>query len=127
MPDQSNTEALARALCAAAGLNPDVLVVPLGLTRYWQQAERLLADPGPLLAALAEAGVLTVEEDVDWCQERCTGRSYYGEECGNTCRRTDDHATAHECVNGHYFPREPGEVVGTRERRYVTEWRPADE
>lgn len=91
-------------------------------------AEHLLEHyPEILLAALAEAGVLTVEEDVDWCQERCMSRDYYGEECGNTCRRTDDHPTPHECVNGHYFPRELGEAIGTRDRRYVTEWRPTDD
>lgn len=63
MPDRPNPEPLARALCASAGLDPDESPFPLRITRYWQQAERILADPGPLLEALASAGVLERDED----------------------------------------------------------------
>ena len=60
----ADTEALARVLCAADGEDPDKVVRGLTQDRpAWtfnrEQAERIVADPGPLLAALAEAGVLT--------------------------------------------------------------------
>lgn len=61
----SGVEALARVLSVADGREPDAHdPMMLGLRaysmweRYTEQAERILADPGPLLRALAEAGVL---------------------------------------------------------------------
>ena len=63
MTDRPNPEPLARVLCAADGEAPDNVVHGLSQDRpAWtfnrEQAERILADPGPLLEALAEAGVL---------------------------------------------------------------------
>lgn len=57
------TEALARALCSADGLDPDARERGAGplWEHYQAQAARILADPAPLLAALTEAGVLTEE------------------------------------------------------------------
>lgn len=49
-------EALARALCSADGLDPDARERGAGplWEHYQTQAARLLANPAPLLAALAE-------------------------------------------------------------------------
>lgn len=57
------SEALARALCSADGLDPDARERGAGplWEHYQTQAALILADPAPLLAALAEAGVLTEE------------------------------------------------------------------
>lgn len=62
--------ALARVLCSADGLDPDARERGAGplWEHYQAQAARLLADPAPLLAALAEAGVLTEEEEYRWDQ-----------------------------------------------------------
>lgn len=67
-------------------------------------AERILADPGPLLAALAEAGVLEVEGSVR-------------RGCG--CRVREGNITAACC----YLVGEGGPDVP--ERRYVTAWQEA--
>ena len=48
-----SAEALARVLWATEAMP--------GTDMHSVQAERILADPGPLLAALAEAGILTEE------------------------------------------------------------------
>lgn len=50
-------EALARALALSDGWQADVDGDTAWMS-YLDPAERILADPGPLLAALAEAGVL---------------------------------------------------------------------
>lgn len=57
----SGVEALARALCIAEGVDPDNHRSPSLAPHYVNTARRILADPGPLLAGLAEAGVLAVE------------------------------------------------------------------
>lgn len=127
MPDQPNPEPLARVLASAEGINLDHTPFPLGMTRYWASAKRILADPSPLLAALAEAGALETDERVEPCDEQCEVWSHYaGAWCGHRCRQSADHAGAHECVDGHTFERGRGEVPGVRDRRYVTGWRPAD-
>lgn len=69
-------------------------------------AERILADPGPLLEALAEAGVLEVEGSVR-------------RGCG--CRVREGNIAVSCC----YLVGEGGPDVP--ERRYVTEWMPADD
>ena len=56
------TEALARVLCTADGEDPDKVVHGLTQDRpAWtlnhEQAERILADPGPLLAALPDGAI----------------------------------------------------------------------
>lgn len=62
---QDGVEALARVLCAADGYKPEwPLALDDGRARwetYTRPAERILADPGPLLAALEEAGILHEE------------------------------------------------------------------
>lgn len=67
---QGIMSALARVLCSADGLDPDARERGAGplWEHYQAQAARLLADPAPLLAALAEAGVLTEEEEYRWDQ-----------------------------------------------------------
>ena len=89
----ADTEALARVL-ARMPADPR------------KQAERILADPGPLLAALAEAGVLR--------EDRARLRP-----CG--CRRpvSDDWSVC--CYPG------TDRVDDAPQSRYVTEWRPADD
>lgn len=71
---------------------------------YRDAAERILADPGPLLEALAEAGVLEVEGSVR-------------RGCG--CRVREGNIAASCC----YLVGDGGPDVP--ERRYVTEWMPA--
>ena len=99
----SGVEALARVLCTAEGIKPDWPVSMTGGRQQWElragHAERILADPGPLLAALAEAGVLR-----------------------------------EEAAHGSWDPDESAWIVWPNPsphrapmRRYVTEWRPADE
>ena len=106
-PMTDPTEALARVLCPVFdhwSITDDI--------RDWarRHARRILADPGPLLAALHEAGVITGEE---W---RVTGMDRdYGYD------RTSGTYPSHETVEGIAEVR-----GGTVERRYVTEWRPAD-
>ena len=56
MAMSDKTEALARVLWGNGNTGTDVA------GSYADQARRILANPGPLLAALAEAGVLTSEE-----------------------------------------------------------------
>lgn len=95
----SGVEALARVLRAVG-----VEIGYTGADAYRKVvAERILADPGPLLEALAEAGVLREERAA---LRPCGCRRPEGDISG-CCLRTD--------------------VLGAApERRYVTEWRPAD-
>ena len=54
----ADTEALARVLCAATGHDPDVLLsIPIMESAWGRMAERILADPGPLLAALPDDAI----------------------------------------------------------------------
>ena len=55
-----SAEALARVLCSADGLDPDAHERGAGplWEHYQTQAVHILINPAPLLAALAEAGVL---------------------------------------------------------------------
>ena len=52
----SGVEALARVLAVADGSS--AAGGPIPLPSHAGQAENILADPGPLLAALAEAGII---------------------------------------------------------------------
>ena len=54
----SGVEALARVLRAAAGDDEHRVILNMNNTRSGRQARNLLADPGPLLDALAEAGII---------------------------------------------------------------------
>lgn len=99
----SGTEALARVLEASERfIASDGLPGWRSLTGG-QMAERILADPGPLLAALAEAGVLTRHGAERRCQI-----------CGVTARRA--------C----YSPRCDGSGWRVRDI-YAAEWAPADD
>lgn len=61
VPLMSGVERLARVLCQAMHVGP----CPCAL--HVHSVERILADPGPLLAALAEAGILR-EEPSGWTE-----------------------------------------------------------
>ena len=54
----SGVEALARVLRTAAGDDERRMILNMSNTRSGRQARNLLADPGQLLAALAEAGII---------------------------------------------------------------------
>lgn len=91
----SGADALARVLSGyrRTAIDTDQVKVP-----DLMSAERILADPGPLLAALSEAGVLATER-LEWV------RDSYGE-------------VPLEAV---------GEISEPYwKSRYVTEWRPTD-
>lgn len=132
-------EALAKVLWLAdnQGADPDWLEMAWAdmggseasdeRARHEIHAAALLADPGPLLAALAEAGVLEVEEDFEWCDDRCSIRDHYGEECGHQCRQAADHGPEHKCVNGHTYPRaRHHDDPIPRQHRLVSPWKPTD-
>jgi len=96
----TGTKRLAAALCAASGMDPEGVPFPMEMTRYWRDAQALLADPAPLLTALAEAGVLREKK------------------CGH-------HDQCVTCRNLEPMTRSEGRHKACH-RRYVTEWRPAD-
>ena len=51
----SPLESLARALCVADSQDPEDLVFPLRMTRWWFMAQHILDNPAPVLDALAIA------------------------------------------------------------------------
>ena len=105
----SGVDALARALALYAQRNPGRKAY-----RYATQAERLLANPGPLLEALAEAGVL---HEVYALARHDPQPSMSGPKVQRAGESPD--RSVMERVSG--LPLSEGRWI---ERPYVTEWRP---
>lgn len=124
----SGVEALARLLFIAANAHMppawhDMAWADMGgsepadeRAEYEMLAERILADPGPLLAALAEAAVLTEVYSL----ARHDPQPHMGGPRVQHAGESPDRSVM-ERVAG--LPRSEGRWV---ERRYVTEWRPAN-
>ena len=123
MTDRPTPEALARALCAASGLDPDTSPFPLGITRYWQQAERILTDPGPLMEALTEAGVLQRDEEA-------LIHYRYGVNSGTLRARNTPGSIASSIRQHERLTHGPIGVERVETRTtftHTTEWRPTDD
>lgn len=89
----SGTEALARALVASARDQPYAAFGGLAM------AERILADPGPLLVALAEAGVLR-EERLPFDERRYVSPGIAVHDCETCTDCLHDGARCCGCYDG---------------------------
>ena len=112
--DKNNkgVEALARVLRVAAGDDEHRMILNMSNTRSGRQARNLLANPGPLLAALAEAGVLT---EVYSLARHDPSPDMSGKKVQHAGESPD--RSVMERVAG--LPHSEGRWI---ERRYVSEW-----
>ena len=113
----ADTEALARVLLEYAISDDRTHAIT-----HHEQAERILADPGPLLAALHEAGVLERTEEA-------LIHYRYGVNTGTLLARNTPESIAgvirrHEVATHGHVGVERTEVRTRYE--HVTDWRPAD-